>query len=228
MSSQVPAIFSGAQLPQNASDAAEALQRSVASTPKPERGQQFMNLGQAGSPHEGTLVYGVDATPVPPEARWVLNIASAQHGWCMRVGKNVSDKRMFSLFEELPIQPNPPASAPKEARFSLFYWLEMACVASPDESMLGDVVILNNDARGLVAMVREQLMPQISEKFAGVDEIVFPVITLSVSSYYSTKWGKDFYNPNATIVGWMTEAQVAEGGVEEQEAPAGKPKRQRK
>ena len=130
--SNLPAKFQGAELPATPADAAAMLQNAVKNAPKVATGKQYINLGQVGSQFEGLYTYGVQHEEPHEDSRWVINITSAKHGWCLRLGKNVSKKQMTTIFEEIE-QSAPMASRddPEDAKYKLFYEIELACTESP-------------------------------------------------------------------------------------------------
>ena len=208
-STSLPTPFAESALPQNATEAASALLNATQHAPRPMQGTQFISLGQERAVHEGRLAYGADLQAIPPESRWVLNVTEAQHGWGLRSGKNVTDARMVSVFQQPGGEPALPRDAdPRVQEWKFFYSLPFACVASPDTAQIGDVAVYHNDNRGLVEMVQQQLMPQIAAKMREADQVLFPVVGFTVTSYASKKWGKTFYNPVAVIHEWFTADQV--------------------
>ena len=188
--------------------AVDKLAAGLASAPSPDANTvQYFRVGQDGDEHEGVLTFGLEFKRVHETDLWVPDLLQASQGWRLRPAMDGVAGPLVSLFEQLPGEPPLPRGArPHEFRWAHYYAVECVCIRS-ENGLVAEHALWSTDSRGFMKAMHG-LLNAIIDVSKARDGIGFPVFVQTVSSYKSSKWGKEIYEPQFEIVDWLTPEMV--------------------
>ena len=160
-----------------------------------------MKMNQYGSPQEGQITYGAEATEVQPGSQWVLNWQTLQHGYILRDGGSVNGEVYESVFQPLP-QDLRPTKGNETWRPS--YRGSLVCISGED---VGVEVEYGGDAGGMTKFFG-MIMGALSSQLDVSPDSLYPVVTWDVTSYFSKKQKKDIYEATGKIVSWLSQDEL--------------------
>lgn len=190
--------------------------RMQSTIPVDGRGPQYLRLWQAGSPQEGMLTYGVDATEIDRDDRFAFNPLYERGWWVRQRGRVLGNELTTPWWEDPPEKPDfsPAQIKAKKIRVAQGFKSTMVGLDAPHN---GVTVHIGGDSQGMVslfgALIRaiDLKLEEAENNGMNLAEApLYPVITLGVDSYENPykEDGSMIYKPTAEIHDWLTEAQV--------------------
>ena len=192
---------------QNATQAYAGLQssirQSISTIPTP-KGKQFMKLGQHEHPTPGHFVYGVDNIVAAPDAQWILDPHTIEHGFLLRKGKASQplDDVKVPISQFLPGTPGGIVLPPN--RGGIWSHAYSGVFVSVDDPAL--IVEFGGDTAGIRVFYKKIL--DVLEKHLSTDHqgAIFPILSLSSSNYRA--YSKPIYKPEFEILAFATAEQI--------------------
>ena len=182
-----------------------SIRQSLTTIPTPT-GKQFLKLGQSEHPTPGHFVYGVDNIVASPDAQWVLDPHTIQHGFLLRKGgaSQPLDDVKVPISQFLPGTPG-GISLPQN-RGGIWSHAYAGIFVSVDDPKL--VVEFGGDTAGIRVFYKKIL--DVLEKHLDTNHqgAIFPILSLSSSSYRA--FNKVIYKPEFEVLAFATAEQIQE------------------
>ena len=182
-----------------------SIRQSLTTIPTPT-GKQFLKLGQNAHPTPGHFVYGVDNIVAPPDAQWVLDPHTIQHGFLLRKGgaSQPLDDVKVPISQFLPGTPGGIALPPN--RGGIWSHAYAGIFVSVDDPKL--VVEFGGDTAGIRVFYKKIL--DVLEKHLDTNHqgAIFPILALSSSNYRA--FNKVIYKPEFEVLAFATAEQIQE------------------
>ena len=182
-----------------------SIRQSLTTIPTPT-GKQFLKLGQSEHPTPGHFVYGVDSIVTPPDAQWVLDPHTIQHGFLLRKGgaSQPLDDVKVPISQFLPGTPGGISLPPN--RGGIWSHAYAGIFVSVDDPKL--VVEFGGDTAGIRVFYKKIL--DILEKHLDTNHqgAIFPILSLSSSNYRA--FNKVIYKPEFEVLAFATAEQIQE------------------
>lgn len=149
---------------------------------------------------KGDWFFGQAADPVQQGSQWIVNIASFKHGYVAWHESKIVDEQMVEVWHDAPIMP--VARHPTGAEYRQQASVELKCLTGEDAgqevmfkiSSMGGTEALSNLFRGEIKGRIDRM---------GADyPFVYPVITLSATSYANKRYGGQTWKPIFDVIAW--------------------------
>ena len=182
-----------------------SIRQSLTTIPTPT-GKQFMKLGQSEHPTPGHFVYGVDNIVASPDAQWVLDPHTIQHGFLLRKGgaSQPLDDVKVPISQFLPGTPGGISLPPN--RGGIWSHAYAGIFVSVDDPKL--VVEFGGDTAGIRVFYKKIL--DMLEKHLDTNHqgAIFPILSLSSSNYRA--FNKVIHKPEFEILAFASAEQIQE------------------
>ena len=185
-------------------DGLQASFRQMLSTIPASKGKQFLKLGQHEHPTPGHFVFGVDNIVMSPDAQWILDPHTIEHGFLLRKGKAPAplDDVKVPISEFLPGTPGGIVLPPN--RGGIWSHAYSGVFVSVDDPAL--IVEFSGDTTGIRRFYKKIVIMLEAHMSTNHQGAIFPILSLSSSSYNA--YGKPIFNPEFEVLAFATAEQI--------------------
>ena len=185
-------------------DGLQASFRQMLSTIPASKGKQFLKLGQHEHPTPGHFVFGVDNIVMSPDAQWILDPHTIEHGFLLRKGKASAplDDVKVPISEFLPGTPGGIVLPPN--RGGIWSHAYSGVFVSVDDPAL--IVEFSGDTTGIRRFYKKIVIMLEAHMSTNHQGAIFPILSLSSSSYNA--YGKPIFNPEFEVLAFATAEQI--------------------
>lgn len=190
-------------LPANLSQLQSALQRTQEfANQAASAGEMYIKMGK-----DGRWTMGTDELELEEDSEWAVNPMSFATGWSAFDDSGSRVGEQMAALDQPPIE---AASLPQVAgKWAPQIGMSIKCISGEDTGTEG---LQYQRSKGGIA-AQSELLNQIMTRVEAGEEQCVPIVTMDVTSYKHSKYGK-IYTPVFKIVRWTS----MEGeGLEEQE-----------